>query len=242
MDGGVRALVAVVAQVGHLGGDTDHRLHRAADRLEPQQPAAAGGEVAHEALLEEVEPRLGADPRERRAPEQQREEGQAGQRELDASPPAPPAPPAARQAAQVAVDVAGDLGGRHLLRLALDQHLRERLERDVAVRAEVPELVARDLRPVVHPHQQHDQRDVDGQPADQEARPGDLGPEPGERRVVTADQHQHLRRDEHDVGERDQQRQPAEAPDVRRGEHREDHEQRVLGRGVRPRGARTRRR
>ncbi len=113
---GERPLVSVVAEVGHLLRETEHRLHQAAD--DPDPPA---GDVAHEALFDKAPPALGAHLGKGRVEEQQGVEPERHERDVHH--------PLAlgAEARHVLVHVA-----RHLPRLELalgEDDLRERGER-----------------------------------------------------------------------------------------------------------------
>ena len=214
-----RALVAVVAEVGHLRRDADHPLHRRPQRGEH----AAARDVGDEALLEVALARLGGHRGERHPQREQREDREHRERE-------PHAPLAGGlQRGEVAVHVAGDVLGRDVLHRPLDHDLRQRDQRAERERVQVAEAVALLHGQPPAGDERRREHDVDRHPADEV---GDRVDRRAERRhgVLAADrQHHDLREDQADVAERDEQRHPPVAADVRGAEQADRREQPVLG-------------
>ena len=162
-----------------------------------------------------------------------RPDGERDQRELHAR------LPARVQRGEVAVDVLGDLLRRQHLPAPLDHHLGERHEAEESERMQVAQPVpgAHGRRPPGgEPDGQHD---VDRHPAAEHHGRRHVDAEHVLLRRAAPDQCGDLTDHERDVTARDHQRRPAEPPHVGRAEHRQRHEQHVLGERVRDEGERA---
>ncbi len=204
------AAVAVVAEVGHLRGGPHGGLEQRPQRAR-QAPARRG---VDEAPLEERAPRGVIERGQRWAEREQRPGGDGQQRELDA------ALGARVEVGEVAVDVAGDVGGGEQLAVALDRDVGERLERGEAGGVQVAQPVAGARRRDPPGEEPGRQDDVDRHPGEQRDGGGDVDPEHVDVGRAAPDQRGDLARDERDVGERDQQREPAAPPHVGGAERR----------------------
>ena len=159
---------------------------------------------------------------QRRAERQQRPGGDGEQGELDL------ALGARVEVGEVAVDVARDVGGGEQLAVALDRDVGERLQRGEAGGVQVAQPVAGARRGDPPGGQPGREDEVDRHPREQRDRGGDVEAEHVDVGRAAPEQGGDLARDERDVGERDQQREPAAAPDVGGAQRGERDEQRVL--------------
>ena len=164
-DRGEAAGIAVVADVGELVGDADHRLDEAAELI--REPPAQ--DVAVEVGLEVVEPRRLVELGERRLEREQRVQLHRDQ------PGALHPLPLRADAPEVAVDVGGDVARRDGLLRALDDHVGERHQRPVLRRAEEARAQAGAHRRAPEQEQQRRDGAREPDPAEQPRERGDPG-------------------------------------------------------------------